>query len=95
MYYASLFRGLETIISIFKYFSSEHDSCSFEIAEKIYRKFVIDTTNQWPIFKGAVTDWSWVFINSILFEWNGGMNIQQCLNLTWNILMGIKNKPSN
>ena len=38
-----------------------------------------------------------MFINGILFEWNtsNGMNIQQYLDLTWDILMGITNKPSN
>ena len=95
MYYALLFRGLETIIPIFEYFLSEHDLCSFQISIQIFRKFVIDTPNIGPIFKGVVTDWSWVFINGILFGWNGGMNIQQYLNLTWDIPMGIKNKPSN
>ena len=81
MYYAFVFRGLETIILFSEYFSSEHDLCSFQIALKIFRKFAIDTRIKLPLFKGVVTDWSWVFINGILFEWNSGMNIQQDLNL--------------
>lgn len=31
-------------------------------------------TNKWPIIKADV-DWKWVFINSVNFEWNGGMKI--------------------
>ena len=58
MYYAFLFRGLESIISIFEYFSSEHNLYSFEIAIKIFKKFVIGATNKWPFFEGVVTDWS-------------------------------------
>ena len=94
LYYAMLYRGRDSTIPLFEMFTSQHDRTSIEIALQRFRAFVLKVANKWPIVKAIVVDWSWVFINSINFEWNDGMKISEYLDLTWDMLTGKKSKPA-
>ena len=67
-YYAMVFRTRKSTIPLFEFITAEHDIPSVATVLKTFKVFVLKTINKWPIVKAVVTDCSWVFINSILFE---------------------------
>ncbi|XP_043470929.1 uncharacterized protein LOC122504094 [Leptopilina heterotoma] len=95
MYYTLVWRGRESTIPLLESISDNHDIPSVEITLKLYKNFVHKTINYWPPFKAVVLDWSWVFMNSFLFEWNEGMTMTEYLEETYAILTRKKLKRSD
>ena len=88
-----VFRARESTIALFEFITAENDITSIETFLRKFEAFVLKTINKWQILKAVVTDWSSVFMNSILFEWNDGISIRDYLDVAWSYLMESKPMP--
>lgn len=89
-YYACVIKVQDTIIPVAELISCRHDAAAIGSFLQYFYYEIIHAKPKIALPKLFVSDWSWVFINSVLKQVNDGITIKQYLNLSYKIVIGQK-----